>query len=239
MMREIVHRSLTRLVGLYGINKIGSKNLKLLEFFSIEPDEKRKNQLRKGIREKIVGLFGWFSDHTRGSKELSIKNLIKAHKTYKSGDRSWVKYLGRSFHYIADCATPYHSVKLISKYILTSENVNLYEESSEGRIIRIILDLITNPLKLIAEHNRFEKICEKRWQEIELIIRDKFVRFTHNKSLSINLGKFNKLMDDLHLRVKDLSANWANNSSNQEFAIYMTRIAIVMEVACRLVFERG
>ncbi len=238
-MKEIVHRSLTRLVGLYGTHRTNYRNLRLLEFYSVEPDEKRRKQLRKGMRERIVSSYGWLSEHTRRAKELSIKNLDKACEAYKSGDQSWVKWLGRCFHYITDWATPYHSVKLIYKYILTSRSDNLYEESPQDRISRNILDVMTNLVKLILEHNKFENLCEKRWQEIELLVREKFIKFTHNKSFSVDLRMFIKLMDDLHLRVEGLSANWASNSTNQEFAIYMTRIAIVMDIACRLVFDRS
>ncbi len=46
----------------------------LLEFYSVEPDEKRRKQLRKSMRERIAGLYGWLSKHTRRAKELSIKN---------------------------------------------------------------------------------------------------------------------------------------------------------------------
>jgi len=43
------------------------------------------------------------------------------------------------------------------------------------------------------------------------------------------------MMDELRLKCEDLSADWSINSTNQEFARYMTDIAIVMDVACRIV----
>ncbi len=42
------------------------------------------------------------------------------------------------------------------------------------------------------------------------------------------------MLDDLHLEYENLSADWSTNSTNQ-FASYMTEIAIVMDVACCIV----
>ena len=45
------------------------------------------------------------------------------------------------------------------------------------------------------------------------------------------------MMDKLRLKCENLSADWIKNSTNQEFASYMTEIAKVMDVACCIIFE--
>jgi len=233
-MREITHKGLARLVGFYGSHKIDPVNLSILELSSVEPDEIRREQLDKGMFEAIIGSFGWFSEHTIKAKELSIENVINACEAYNSGNQSWSKWLGWCFHYITDWATPYHSIKLMIKYILDSENKNLNED-----LFLTIIEKFANLAKFKIEHDQFESICEKRWQEIEPIVKENIIKFKNNKKFSVNLDSFDKMMDELSLRVENRSVQWANESTNQEFAKYMTQIAILMDLACRLVFERG
>ncbi len=239
-MREIIHRSLTQLVGLNGSHKIDPKYLQILESSSVQPDEIRREQISKGMLEAIKGSIGWVTEHTMKAKELAIENVIKAYEAYNSRDLSWLKFLGWCFHYIADWATPYHSVRLMAKYILDSENDNSNEKSQDTDSGWIkLLNKISNLLKFKVEHDKFEDICEKRWDEIESVVIEKFIKFKNNSSFSVDINKFDNLMDELRLKVDDLSADWANRSTPQDFASYITRIAILMDIACRLVFERG
>ncbi len=239
-MREIIHRSLTRLVGLYGSHKMCTKYLQILESSSVQPDEIRREQIGKGMFEAIIGSIGWVTEHTKKAKELAIENVNKAYEAYNSGDLSWLKWLGWSFHYIADWATPYHSVRLMVKYILDSENDNSDEESQDtGSGWVKLFNKISNLLLFKVEHDKFEDTCEKRWEEIESVVMEMFIKFKNTSSFFVDINKFDNLMDELRLRVEDLSADWANRSTTQDFASYMTRIAILMDIACRLVFERG
>lgn len=233
-MREITHKGLARLVGFYGSHKIDPVNLSILELSSVEPDKIRREQLDKGMFEAITGSLGWFSEHTMKAKELSIENVINACEAYNSGNQSWSKWLGWCFHYITDWATPYHSIKLMIKYILDSENKNLNED-----LFLTIIEKFANLAKFKIEHDQFESICEKRWQEIEPFVKENIIKFKNNKKFSVNLDRFDKMMDELSLRAENRSVQWANESTNQEFAKYMTQIAILMDLACRLVFERG
>ena len=120
------------------------------------------------------------------------------------------------------------------KYILDSENKNLNED-----LFLTIIEKFANLAKFKIEHDQFESICEKRWQDIEPIVKENIIKFKNNKKFSVNLDSFDKMMDELSLRVENRSVQWANESTNQEFAKYMTQIAILMDLACRLVFERG
>ena len=98
-MREIIHRSLTRLVGLYGSHKMDTKYLQILESSSVQPDEIRREQISKGMVEAVIGSIGWATDHTKKAKELAIENVNKAIEAYNSGDLSWLKWLGNVCRY--------------------------------------------------------------------------------------------------------------------------------------------
>lgn len=165
-MREITHKGLARLVGLYGSHAIDSDNLQILESSSVEPDEINREGLRKGMLEAIMTSIGWFADHTDRAKELSIQNINKTSEAYHSGDQSWSRWLGWVFHFITDWATPYHSSNTMSKYILDSKSDIFNKESENGGVSfwTILSNRLFNLVKFKADHDKFEDICEERWQ---------------------------------------------------------------------------
>ncbi len=235
-MREITHKGLARLVGLYGSHTIDSVNLQILESSSVEPDEINREELRKGMLEAIMTSIVWFADHTDKAKELSIQNINKTSEAYNSGDQSWSRWLGWVFHFIADWATPYHSSNTMSKYILDSKSDILNKESEKGGIsLLTILDKFLNLVKFKADHDKFEDICEDRWQQNNSIIKDNFIKFKENSISFVDLEIFNEKMEELRAKYENKLLDWIIDCSDQEFSRYMTDIAKVMDVACQIV----
>ncbi len=236
-MREITHKGLARLVGLYGYHAIDSDNLQILVSSSVEPDEINREGLRKDMLEAVTTSIVWFADHTDGAKEMAIQNINKAFKAYNSGDNSWSRWLGWCFHYITDWLTPYHSLKSMSRYILDSKSDIFNKDSENGgvSIWTILFNRLFNLAKFKAEHDKFEDICEERWQQNESIIKDSFIRFKKKSISFADLELFSVLMDKLRVKSENKLLDWITNCSDQEFAWYMTDIAKVMDVACRIV----
>ena len=235
-MREITHKGLARLVGLYGSHAIDSDNLQILESSSVEPDEINRQELRKGMFEAIMTSIGWFADHTDRAKELSIQNINKTSEAYNSGDQSWSRWLGWVFHFITDWATPYHSSNTMSKYILDSKSDIFNKESENGGVsFWTILDRLFNLVKFKADHDKFEDICEERWQQNDSIIKDNFIKFKENSISFVDLEIFSEKMDELRAKCENKLLDWITDCSDQEFSLYMTDIAKVMDVACRIV----
>ncbi|KKM97665.1 hypothetical protein LCGC14_1165740 [marine sediment metagenome] len=235
-MREITHKGLARLVGLYGSHAIDSDNLQILESSSVEPDEINREGLHKGMFEAIITSIGWFADHTDRAKELSIQNINKTSEAYNSGDQSWFRWLGWVFHFITDWATPYHSSNTMSKYILDSKSDIFNKESENGGVLFwTILDKLLNLVKFKADHDKFEDICEERWQQNDSIIKDNFIKFKENSISFVDLEIFSEKMDELRAKCENKLLDWITDCSNQEFSLYMTDIAKVMDVAFRIV----
>lgn len=236
-MREITHKGLARLVGLYGSCTIDSDNLQILVSKSVEPDEIKREGLRKGMLEAIKTSIGWLTGHTDKAKELSIQNINKTYKAYNSGDQSWSRWLGWVFHFIADWATPYHSLKTMSKLILDSKNDTSNNESENDGVSPwiILFEKGLNAAKFKVDHDKFEVICEERWQQDEPIIKDNFIQFKHKRMSFVDLEIFNEMMDELQVKCENLLLDWIINCTDQEFAQYMTDIAILMDAACCIV----
>ncbi len=236
-MREITHKGLARLVGLYGYHAIDSDNLQILVSKSVEPDEIEREGLRKGMLEVVMTSIRWFAGHTDKAKELAIQHINKSYEAYNSNDLSWSRWLGWVFHYITDWATPYHSLKTMSKFILDSKSDTSDNESENASVspwIRIF-DKLINAAKFKAEHDKFEDICEERWQQNESTIKDNFIKFKENTISSTDLEMFSEKMDGLRAKYENKLLEWMIDCSDQEFSLYMTDIAKVMDVACRIV----
>ena len=236
-MREITHKGLARIVGLYGSRAIDSDNLQILESSSVEPDEINRERLREGMIEAIMTSIVWFADHTDKAKELSIQNINKAYEAYNSGDPSWSRWLGWVFHFIADWATSYHSSSIMSKYILDSKR-DINDKESENGVESIWIILLEKVLKLAkfkADHDKFENICEERWQQNNTIIKDNFIKFKENSISFVDLEIFSEKMDKLRAKSENKLLEWITDCSDQEFSLYMMDIAKVMDVACRIV----
>jgi len=235
-LREITHKGLARLVGLYGSHTIDSNNLQILEISSVEPDKINREGLHKGMLEAIMTSIGWFADHTNRAKELAIQNINKTSEAYNSGDQSWSRWLGWVFHFITDWATPYHSSNTMFKYILDSKNDVVKKESENGGVsFWTILDIFLNLVQFKADHDKFEDICEQRWQQNDSIIKDNFIKSRENSISFVDLKIFSEKMDELRAKYENKLLDWITVSSDQEFSLYMTDIAKVMDVACRIV----
>ena len=186
--------------------------------------------------EAIITSIGWFADHTDRAKELSIQNINKTSEAYNSGDQSWSRWLGWVFHFITDWATPYHSSNTMSKYILDSKSDIFNKESENGGVsFWTILDRLFNLVKFKADHDKFEDICEERWQQNDSIIKDNFIKFKENSISFVDLEIFSEKMDELRAKCENKLLDWITDCSDQEFSLYMTDIAKVMDVACRIV----
>jgi len=235
-MKEITHKGLARLVGLYGSFSIDTDNLQILESSSVEPDEINREGLRKGMLEGIMISIRWFADHTDKAKELSIQNMNKTFDAYNSGDQSWSRWLGWVLHFIADWATPYHSSNTMSKYIYDSKS-DIFNEESENRSgpLWTILDRFFNLVKFKADHDKFEAICEERWQQNEFIIKDNFIKFKENRISFKDFGIFSEKMDELRAKYEDKLLDWIKKCSDKEFSWYMVEIAKVMDFACCII----
>ena len=230
-MREITHKGLARLVGLYGSHALDSDNLQILESSSVEPDEINREELSKGMLEAIMTSIGWFADHTDGAKELSIQYINKTSEAYNSGDQLWSRCLGWVFHFITDWATPYHSSKTMSEYILDSKSDVINKES----VLTVLIDKFLNLVKFKVDHDKFEDICEDRWQQNNSIIKDNFIKFKENRVSFVNLEIFSEKMEEIRAKYKNKLLDWITDCSDQEFSQYMTDIAKIMDVACRIV----
>lgn len=92
-MKELTHKGLARLVGLYGFHSIDSNNLEILVSSSVEPDLINREEIGKGISKAFMTSIGWLADHTDRAKELSIQNINKAIEAYNFGDPSWSRWL--------------------------------------------------------------------------------------------------------------------------------------------------
>ena len=237
-MKEITHKGLARLVGLYGSYPLDSNNLQILEFSSIEPDRLNREEIAKGPLKAIATSIAWLVDHTLKAKELAIQYLNEAIKAYKTGDQSWSRWLGWCFHFITDWATPYHSPLSKSNPILksTSDIFKKASENEEGLFLPI-LNTVSTLIKSRLDHDKFEARCEERWQQNEILVKNNFIKFKNNRISSSDLKVFIEMMDNLRLKCENLSADWIINSTNQEFSSYMTEIAKVMDVACCIVLE--
>jgi hypothetical protein len=97
------------------------------------------------------------------------------------------------------------------------------------------LEVIFNLIKFKVDHDNFEDICEELWQQNETIIKNNLIKLKNNRISILDLRVFNEMMDDLRLKCENLPVDWITTCTNQEFASYMTEIAIVMDVACRIV----
>ena len=235
-MKEITHKGLARLVGVYGSYPIDSNNLETLESSSVEPDRLNREEIGKGSFKAITTSIEWLVDHTVKAKELAIQYINEATSAYNSGDHSWSRWLGWCFHFITDWATPYHSLTSKSNSILnsTSDTFKKASENDDGLLLTILKG-VSNLIKFKVDHDNFEDICEERWQQNETIVKNNFIKFKNNRLSFVDLNIFNEMMDDLRFKYENLSADWSINSTNQEFARYMAEIAIVMDVACCIV----
>ena len=225
-------------MGLYGSYPIDSNSLQLLEFSSIEPDRLNREEIAKGPLKAIKTSIEWLVKHTLKAKELSIQYLNEANKAYKIGDPSWIRWLGWCFHFITDWATPYHSPDSKSNPIIKSTSGIFKEayENKEGLFVPI-LNTVSTLIKSKVDHDNFEDICEKRWQQNETLVKNNFIKLKKSRKSNLDLKVFNTMMDILRFNCENLSADWIIISTNQEFASYMTEIAKVMDVACCIIME--
>ncbi|MFX1568990.1 MAG: hypothetical protein ACFFCV_11565 [Promethearchaeota archaeon] len=235
-MKEITHKGLARLVGLYGFHSIDSNNLEILVSSSVEPDLINREEMGKGISKALLTSIGWFVDHTDKAKELAIQNIKKAIEAYDSGDSSWSRWLGWAFHFITDWATPYHSSIALSKYIADPESDIFKKESeSEGVSYWTILGKVLKSFQFKVDHDEFEEICEERWQQSTSLIIDNFIKFKEKNTLIVDIELFSEKMDKLRTNCKNKLLEWIKVCSNQEFSLYMVDIAKVMDISCQLV----
>lgn len=237
-MKEITHKGLTRLVGSHWSHIIDNENLQILELSSIEPDTIKREGLNKGMFEALINGMGWVTEHTDRAKELSIQNINKASEAYISGNASWSRWLGWSFHFITDWLTPYHSLESMKEYMLESKNDLGNKKYKDGwKVVMAILNGISSIFEFITEHDEFEEICEEYWQQNEILVKDNFIKFKKETINSVDQALFSELMDKLRAKYENKNLEWIRDCSNQEFIDFMMDIAKVMDIACQIVLE--
>ena len=166
--------------------------------------------MRKGIFEAIMTSIGWFADHTDKAKELSIQNINKATEIYNSGNPSWSRWLGWAFHFITDGVTPYHSSIARSKYILDSKKDLFNKKTKNGGVSfwTTIANRFLNFIMFKADYDKFEDICEERWQRNQFIIKDDFIKFKKKNISFVDLEIFSERMVELQANCENRLLDW-------------------------------
>lgn len=98
-----------------------------------------------------------------------------------------------------------------------------------------ILGKVLKPLQFKVDHDKFEEICEERWQKNTSLIKDNFIKFKEKIKPIVDLEIFSKRMDKLRTNCERKLLDWIKVCSNQEFSLYMVDIAKVMDISCQLV----
>lgn len=259
-MREKCHKGLTELVFEVGLGYNSKRDLMKLLNASIEPDLENRRQIEENLDSplKILPILSnWLTEHTSGARKLALENLEKAYYARLRNEPHWTYFLGLTFHYITDWATPYHSpISLAKKVIpysilggigaiLIKSVVNLINETNEsqegiaqwgllGAGTASGISLITQYIK----HNEFEKQCDDLWTKYEPLIRKKFNSLNISNQLPSSfeeaMKNFNQLMSKLRYTCENTSPDLILADGNN-FVDYLIKIAIVMQYACKII----
>ena len=249
-MKDICHKGFARLVGTYGALPMEPEALEIIINASVEPD-----QIDKEIFSKNV-FYGakWLYNHTMGAKELAVKYLRNAYDANVSNEISWLRELGFAFHFIADWATPQHSINSNSNPLIgltrtgaqlggviggiSDPDKNSSKELKGSLIGGGILGLI-GLIVLPISHSRFESRCDKRWEKNIQLVTEFFRAKVENnqlpEQLDLALGLFEEKMNNLRQICDKLSIFWIDTCDNVEYANYMVEIALVMNFACQII----
>ncbi len=257
ILKDDSHKTLADIVGTFGSTPIYNDLLEVLIESSVEPDKINIELIANDFLNNLIVPVEWLINHGIRAKELAVRSIMEALNAYKIGDNAWAKYLGWSFHYIADWGTPHHAPFSKSNPIPTLMGAGLIiggffgglSKSGQGlkEILKGIVKgvaiggSITGAVALVdlaIEHNEFEKHCDLRIKDLlSLIIRifKKQKKSLNFKNLSNALQLFEDKMDGLRRECNDLAPDWIYESNDKTFANYMAKIAIIMDIASQIV----
>jgi len=260
-MKEICHKGLAKLVGVYGSNPMNKKDLFELIEASIEPDVENRKNIEKNLHiiPKVIPiLFDWLGKHTIGAKEMAVLNLRKAYNAHFKDDPSWISFLGWTMHYITDWGTPYHSPisvanPVIPKTIIGGIGMGLLgiianrkhgskkmlEGAAKWGLVGTAVSGGSSLINLYLEHKIFEEQCDEFWDRYESIIIREFAsqkEILHlPRYFEEAIEKFEEKMNELRTICNETSPNWILSSGGKNFADYMVQIAEVMDFAIQII----
>ncbi|TFF99517.1 MAG: hypothetical protein EU541_04730 [Promethearchaeota archaeon] len=256
---------MSKLVGKWGTIQIPSRNLEKLIEFSIEPDQIHKQKIVENLFENLSVSFEWLINHTVRAKKMAIQSIKIAYKERQQGSIAWVQHLGWAFHFITDWATPHHSPSSKSNPIPAmvgfgalfggilgglstsskkekKERKNYFKEIIKGSLIGAGVMGTAGTVKLSKNHNKFEDICDERWQTLTFdtispIFKEKKINLNLSQDWNTQLSEFQKLMKDLRNYANNLPSDWIDTCDQKEFIEYMIKIAIVMDFAAQMIMK--
>ena len=256
-MKEISHKTLAYIVGTSGTKSLRNEYLEILIESSVEPDRINLELIANDILNSLVVPIEWLINHGIRAKKLAARSIIESLNAYQIGDNAWVKYLGWIFHYIADWGTPHHAPFSRSNPIPVLMGAGLLIGglfgglSKAGQGLKEVLKAIAKGvivgggisgtvalIDLAIEHNEFEKRCDKRIKEnLDLItnIFKKNRKFLKFENIFNALQFFEIEMDELRQDCNNLPPDWIYNSDNKDFASYLAKIAVIMDLASQIV----
>ena len=260
-MREICHKGLARLVGVYGSVRVQKKLLPELLNASVEPDLENRQKIEGSLEiiyKVIPTLSKWYYEHTIGAKETAISNLKNAHYALIKGDQAWISFLGHALHFIADWGTPYHSpFSLVDTVIpitvmggigigifglivnLLNESDEIFENTTKWGLLGAAASGGISLIYQYFEHKNFEEQCDEYWDSYENIIIQKFTsiknHFQFPKDFEDAVEIFEKMMNDLRNISKNTVPDWILQNNGYNFSDYMVQIALVMDFAVRII----
>lgn len=243
-MKEKVHQGLTKLVIKNGTCQFSSRHAKQIIYASIEPDLLNKQQIEENIINAPFVLYKWWADHSMFAGDLAMRYLIEAEKAYRLHRSNWSYYLGYTFHFITDRATPFHSPDKIAQITDTIKEQSEPEKEIKGlkiknqlilKAINTVATFLSKSLDLKIEHDEFESLCEDKWDLRKNLISKMFISRNNLQLSLIKLKLIEEELNYLHERFKDITSEWIDLSNNYER--YMVEIASVMELAARFVMK--
>ena len=260
-MREICHKGLARMAGVYGSVRVQKKLLPELINASVEPDLEYRQKIEDNlgnIFKLIPTVFKWFYEHTIGAKDEAILNLKNAHYALIKGDQEWIRFLGRTLHFIADWGTLYHSPSSMVDIIIPTsimggigagllslvfnwleESDEIIENSAKWGLFGAIASGGFSMVNQYLEHKNFEKKCDEYWDRYENLINKKFTaiknQFHFPKDFEDAVEIFEEIMNDLGNISKNTITDMFFKNNGSSFSDYMVQIAIIMDFTIRIV----
>lgn len=256
-IKDITHTGLAKLVGTHGSNTLNRDELEVLIESALDPDKTNRRLITESIINALTVPIEWLVDHTIRAKALAIRCIWEAVNARLHGDPSWIRLLGWALHYIADWGTPQHSpisksnpaLPLIGFGTIIGGLYGGFSKKGAGLVEVLkgiakgafewgLISSIPALASLAIVHSAFEERCNERWREHANLIEEQFKLVEKHrqppKQLEQALELFEEKMNDLRRICINLKANWIYSCDKCEFADYMTKIALVMDLAIQI-----
>ncbi|MFX1276037.1 MAG: hypothetical protein ACFFBP_18135 [Promethearchaeota archaeon] len=89
---------------------------------------------------------------------------------------------------------------------------------------------------LAISHGKFETRCDELWDEYYSSIEEKFeIEIKNQEVLNITIDLFENKMNSLRQLCESLPADWIFTCNREEYADYMIKIALTMDLACQVI----